>query len=120
MGGNLALRFLVELATYAALGYWGASVSAPFAARAALAVAVPAAAIVLWTQLLAPKAAHHLREPGALLVEVAIFAGGAAALAAAGSAALGAALGGLSVANAVLVRLGNRTQPAEPRVGARW
>jgi len=120
MAGNLVLRFLVELATYAALGYWGASVPAPWAVRVALAVATPAAAVAVWTQLLAPRATHRLREPGALVSEVVICVGAAVALAVSASPTLGAVLGATAIANAVVVRVfarrqGRRSQREERR-----
>jgi Protein of unknown function (DUF2568) len=110
---NLGVRLLVELGAYAALGYWGASVAAPLAERALLAVLTPAAAIALWSLFLAPRARLPLREPEALALELAIFAGAAAALALSGPAALGAAGGAVAAANALLIRVLGRRYPAD-------
>jgi hypothetical protein len=53
---NLALRFLLELAALAALGYWGATVDADTAARVALGVGLPLAAALFWGMFVAPRA----------------------------------------------------------------
>ena len=53
---NLALRFLLELAALASLGYWGGTAPAGAAARAALAVALPVAAAAFWGMFVAPRA----------------------------------------------------------------
>ena len=68
---NMALRFIVEMAAYAALGYWGASNPSLLIVRVALAVLTPLAAMVLWWLLLAPKARWRLRDPLAIVSELA-------------------------------------------------
>ena len=80
---NLALRFLLELGALAALGYWGAHVGAGFAARLGLALAAPLAAAA-WGAVVSPKARLRAAAPTRLAVEVAVFAAGVSALAAAG------------------------------------
>jgi Protein of unknown function (DUF2568) len=102
--GNLTLRFFVELAVFASLGYAGASVSGSPVARVVLASVLPVIAIVLWMWFLAPKATWRLGEPIAMVLEVAIFSAAAFALAISASEVLGAALGGVAVANGLLVR----------------
>jgi hypothetical protein len=81
---NLALRFLLELGALAALGYWGTHVGTGFVARLGLALAAPLAAAAAWGAVVSPKARLRAAAPTRLAVEVAVFAAGAWALAAAG------------------------------------
>jgi hypothetical protein len=81
---NLALRFLLELSALAALGYGGARLRAGLAARVALAVSAPLAAALAWGAVVSPKPRVHAPAPVRLLVELAVFGAGAAALVAAG------------------------------------
>ena len=67
LGGNLALRFLVELAVFASLGYAGASASGSEVVRVLWASVLPLGAIALWTRFLAPKATRRLANPMAIL-----------------------------------------------------
>jgi hypothetical protein len=94
---NLALKFLLELAAFAAFAVWGASVSV------LLGVAAQAVAILLWGTLAAPKSARRLPDRARIPFELAVFGLATAALAATASAALAIAFGVLVVANAVLL-----------------
>jgi hypothetical protein len=89
---NLVLRFLLELCALAALGYGGAHLRAPFAARVAVALAAPLAAALAWGAVVSPKARVRAPAPVRLLVEVAVFGAGVWALHAAGRARLAGAL----------------------------
>jgi hypothetical protein len=102
---NLGLRFMVEMAAYAALGYWGASNSSPLIVRVALAALTPLAAMVLWSRLLAPNARWRLRGPSAIASELAVFAGAAVAIGVAGPVWLSEAFIAVAVINTILVRL---------------
>jgi hypothetical protein len=102
---SLAGRVLVELASYAALGYGGASADGPGWAEVVLAITLPAAAIAVWALLLAPTARRRLTDPAALLLELAVFAGASVALATAGQPAAAVILGVVAAANAVALRL---------------
>lgn len=73
-GGNLALRFLLEMCTLVALAYWG------FTAFLPLAVIAPLAAALTWGTFVAPKAKKRLGDPLRLVVEVVFFAAGVVAL----------------------------------------
>lgn len=119
LAGNLGLRFLVELAVFASLGYAGASASGSDVVRVVWASVLPLGAIALWSRFLSPKATRRLREPNATLLEVSIFLGTAIALARSASVAFGATLGGVAVANALLVRVlePSRRGPGSPMVG---
>jgi len=102
---NLTLRFMVEMAAYAALGYWGASNPSPLIIRLALASLTPLAAMVLWSLLLAPKARWRLRDPSAIVSELVVFAGAAVALGLAGPVRMDEAFLAVAVINTILVRL---------------
>jgi hypothetical protein len=81
---SLALKFLVELAAFAALAYWGASVGSGIVS-VLLAVAAPAVAIVLWGLFAAPRSSRRLRTNARIPFELAVFAVAAIALRAAGA-----------------------------------
>jgi hypothetical protein len=101
---NLGLRFVVELATVASLGYWGASVNASVALRALLAVATPLAAIVAWSRLLAPRAPGRLTGLAALTAELSIFSCATWALTSSGMGLVAVIYASLAVVNSVLTR----------------
>lgn len=109
---NLGLRFGVELATFAALGYWGASANASEDIRATLAVITPLVAIVAWSRLLAPRAPRRLTGLAALFVELSIFAGATAALVSSGQGLVGVIYASVAVLNSFLVRLLGQYVPA--------
>ena len=72
---NLALRFALEMAALAALGYWGYHTVEPESTRLALCIAAPIGFAVLWGLFAAHKAKFPPPEPwkaiiGALLLEV--------------------------------------------------
>jgi hypothetical protein len=113
---SLAGRVLAELASYAALGYFGASLGLAGWLRVAFAIVLPFTAIVIWALLLAPTARRRLADPGALLLELAIFIAAAAALGAAGEPALAVVLGVVACANAVTLRLLGLMQSSNPRL----
>jgi hypothetical protein len=70
----LGLRFLVELAMLSALA-WGAWFLTDTAALSVvLAVVAPVLAAVVWGRWVAPRAAHRLRDPARLGVEITLFA----------------------------------------------
>lgn len=104
MMANLALRFMVEMAAYAALGYWGVSTTSPFIARVALATLAPLGAVALWSALLAPKARWRRNDPVAIALELAVFAGAAVALATSGPVRLSLVFIVIAVTNTLLVR----------------
>lgn len=110
---NLGLRFCVELATFASLGYWGASVDGSTALRTSLAVAAPLMAIMAWSRLLAPTASARLAGPAALAVELSIFATATWALVASGAGLVGPVYASLAVLNSILTRWLGQYAPAD-------
>ena len=81
---NLALRFFLELAAWAALAYWGFLVGDGPLLKALLALGAPLASIALWAAFGAPRAPRHLDQPWRLLLEVVVFGSAVPALLAAG------------------------------------
>jgi hypothetical protein len=69
-----------------------------------LAIATPAAAIVVWGLFVAPKARVKVSEPVRWAIELVVFVGAAVALAAAGQMVLGIALGVIAAGNGAIVR----------------
>ena len=76
--------FLGELVLLAVLVIAGARLGGSTALRIVLAVALPAAAAVLWARWLAPRAARRLANPARLAAKIAVFAVAAVLLAVAG------------------------------------
>jgi hypothetical protein len=115
---NLGMRFCVELATLASLGYWGASVHGSMALRTLLAVAAPVVAVVAWSRWLAPRAPIRLNGPAVLTVELSIFAAATWALVTSGMALVGLVYASLAGANAALIRALGQYAPAT--AGLAW
>jgi hypothetical protein len=104
---NLALRFFLELAALAALGFWGFHEHSGAAAWL-LGIGAPLAAAVLWGAVVAPKRAFQVGQPGRLAGEVVVVVAAVAALAAADQAALAAALGAAWAVNRLLLWVAGR------------
>ena len=100
-GANLALRFALELAALVALAVWGAQATSSTGANIALAIAAPALAIVIWAVWSAPRAPRRLHGAALVVLELALLAASAAALAAAGYLLLACLLAVLAIANGV-------------------
>jgi hypothetical protein len=97
---SLALKFLLELAAFAAFAYWGASVSI------VLAIAAPALAIVLWGLFAAPRSERRLPLPARVVFETAVFVLAVVALLAAGALIAAIVLAVLvAISTALLTRL---------------
>jgi uncharacterized protein DUF2568 len=79
-----AAVFLGELVLLAVLVIAGARLGGSTALRIVLAVALPAAAAVLWARWLAPRAAGRLANPARLAAKIAVFAVASVLLAVAG------------------------------------
>lgn len=99
---NLGLKFGVELAAIASLGYWGASVDGSVLSVVMMVLA-PAAMIVLWGRFAAPRASRRLSPKARIPFELTILLLAAVALLAAGEAALAVALTVAVLVNALLL-----------------
>lgn len=106
---NAALRFGLELLALLALGLWGFGLSGGWALRLGAGLGAPLVAVLLWGAFGAPAAPRRLPEPLRLLLELAIFAAGAAALIAAGYPLFGWILAVVAALNSILLSaLGQR------------
>ena len=76
---NDGLRFTLELAALASLGYWGFA-EHKGALQWLLGLGLPLLAAVVWGAFVAPKASRPTTDPARLLLELAVFGGGVAAL----------------------------------------
>lgn len=91
LGLVLGARLLLEVLLLVVLGWWGWRVGSGVAG-AALAVAVPLAAAVVWGLVVAPRARLVVPSWVRVVVEIGLFTAGAAALAWLTHPAAGAAL----------------------------
>jgi hypothetical protein len=89
---NLGVRFLLELASLAAFGYWGATLRTTGALRASLAIAIPLAVALLWGLFISPKARYSTGRPGQVGLGLLVFLVAALAAAFAGVAVISSAL----------------------------
>ncbi len=103
---NESLAFLVELAAFAALCWWGLRTGGTL-----LAVVMPLAAMVVWGMFAAPRAKYTLPLAGVLLVKAVVLGGGAVALWAAGRPVWAVALAVIVVVNTTLAEAGRRQPP---------
>lgn len=98
---NLALRFLLELAALAAVGYWGWK-TGDGALRPAFAVAAVAAIVVVWALFISPKASVVVPGPLKLALELAVWVAAGAALYATGHSRLALAFVAVAIASGSL------------------
>lgn len=77
---NMTLRFVLELCTLAALGYWGFTTGSGTIGKVVLGLGAPILAAALWGAFVAPKAVRPLHDPAKLLIELVVFGGAAAGL----------------------------------------
>jgi hypothetical protein len=99
---NLALKFALELAAFAAFGWWGAT-AADDALAVVLAIACPLAGVVLWGTLAAPRSPRRLPLAVRAPFELGVFALAALAYAGAGSGVAAVAFACVAAANAALL-----------------
>src|SRR4051794_33421769 len=77
---NLTLRFFLELAALAALGWYGAHVGDSALAKVALGGGLPLATAVIWGLFVAPKATFAVPPAAWVALQVLVFGGAALAL----------------------------------------
>jgi Protein of unknown function (DUF2568) len=99
---NLAVKFLLELAAFAAFAYWGTQTGTG-ATPVVLAIVAPVAAIAIWSVFAAPRSKRRLPLTARAPLELAVFALAVAALAAAGAALPAIIFGVVAALNAVLL-----------------
>lgn len=101
----LTVRFLVELATLAALAVAGASASAGLGWRIVLAIGGPGLLALIWGLVMAPRARRRLADPARLIVEIMLFLAAAAALALVGDAVAAVVYAVIAVGAAAVTRV---------------
>jgi Protein of unknown function (DUF2568) len=99
---SLALKFVLELAAFAAFAYCGASAGSG-AVSVVLAIAAPAVAIVLWGLLAAPRSKRRLPSAARIPFELSVFASAIVALLLAGAPIAAAVLTMLVVMSTALL-----------------
>jgi hypothetical protein len=99
---SLALKFLVELAAFAAFAYWGATAGSGVTS-VVLAIAAPAVAIVLWGLLAAPRSRRRLPTAPRIVFELSVFVLAIVALVAAGARGAAVVLAVLVAASTALL-----------------
>ncbi|MFH8575057.1 YrdB family protein [Streptomyces zaomyceticus] len=109
---NEGLAFLLELAAFALLGWWGWESAEAWALRLLLAVGAPAAAIVLWGLFAAPKARVRLPPVGVLAVKALVFGAAAVALHGLGRHDGAVVLAAVAVVNTALATVDRRARAA--------
>jgi hypothetical protein len=100
---NLALRFLLELASLVAFVYWGFRVGQGRTVQSLLGIGVPLLVIVIWAVFVSPNAAVSVPRVAKTVVGLVILEFAAVALFVAGQRPLGVAFGAILVINAVLM-----------------
>jgi Protein of unknown function (DUF2568) len=101
----LTVRFLVELATLAALAVAGASAGTGLGWRIVLAIGGPVLLAIIWGLVMAPLARRRIADPARLVVEVVLFLLAALALALVGDVVAAVVYGVIAVGAALLTRV---------------
>jgi hypothetical protein len=97
---NLAVKFLLELAAFASLAYWGWHVGSTITGIL-VAIAAPAAAIAIWGLFAAPRARRRLPLAWRVPLELGVFVLAAVALGVSGHPALAVSFALVVVINAL-------------------
>jgi quinol-cytochrome oxidoreductase complex cytochrome b subunit len=100
---NLALRFILELCTLAALGYWGFHTGNGLITKIGLGIGAPLLLAIVWAMLGSPGAPVKLSAPFHLLLELVVFGVPAIALYASGKQGLALMYGLAVVMNRILM-----------------
>jgi Protein of unknown function (DUF2568) len=77
---NLLLKFLLELAAFAAFAIWGAEAESDTALAIAHAILAPLIVALLWGRFAAPRSRHRLPTATRIPFELTVFALAAVAL----------------------------------------
>ena len=99
---NLGVKFLLELAAFAAFAYWGSGAGGG-ALPVVLAVVAPAVAIALWGAFAAPRSKRRLARAARVPFELSVFALAIGALLCAGHPVVAIVFGVVVFINAVLL-----------------
>ncbi len=102
---NLLLAFLLELAVYVSVGFWGFTASPNLAVKLLAGLGAPLVLAVVWGVFASPRASVPLHGLARAGLETLWFGSGAAALAAAGRVGPAVLFGAVYLANAGLLRV---------------
>src|SRR5947209_5753546 len=102
-GANLGVRFLLEVAALAAMGYWGFQAGETAFARILLGIGAPLVLAVLWGTFAAPRSLLLVVGAPKTLLGLFLLGAAALALAVAGQPALALAFGALILVNQALL-----------------
>ena len=102
---NEALAFLLELAAFGLMAWWGFTTGTGLAVHLLLGIGTPALAMVLWGLVAAPKARFRVPLPGVLLLKAAVFGGAAVCLAALGHSGWALAFAVVALVNTAVATL---------------
>jgi hypothetical protein len=105
VAANLGLRFLLELAALAAVGWWGWHTGGSTLGRLALATVLPLVVAVVWGVFIAPKARVKVSRPVWYALQIVIFGSASLALASVWSPWAGVAFALIVVANIALLAI---------------
>lgn len=107
---NEGLAFLLEMAAFAALAWWGFTTGGNMLANIVLGIGAPVAAMVLWGMFAAPKAKFKVALPFVMLVKALVFGAAALAFHGVGHPALAIAFAVVALVNTVLLTLDRETR----------
>jgi len=116
---NSLLRFLLELASLAALGVWGFHASTLLTVQVLLAVAAPLAAAALWSVFIAPRARFVLHAALRSALEVLVFGSAALALIALDQPDEALVLASVAIVNMALLNYWGQWQTARAAMTVR-
>jgi len=100
---NLALAFLLELAAWGALGYWGFQAGSNTFTSTVLGLGTPLLAIVVWAVFGAPRSQRRLPNPWLMLLRAVFFGSGVVALFATNQFGLAIIFALLVILNLILI-----------------
>ena len=105
VASNLGLRFLLELAALAAVGWWGWHIGGSTLGRLVLAIVLPLGVALVWGAFIAPKARVKVSRPVWYGLQVLIFGAAALALVSVWSPWAGVAFALIVAANTALLAI---------------
>ena len=105
VASNLGLRFLLEVAALAAVGWWGWHIGGSTWGRLVLAIVLPLGVALVWGALIAPKARVKVSRPVWYGLQVLIFGAAALALVSVWSPWAGVAFALIVAANTALLAI---------------
>ncbi|MEU8798100.1 YrdB family protein [Spirillospora sp. NPDC048819] len=107
---NEGLAFLLEMAAFAALAWWGFTTGGNVLVNIVLGIGTPVAAMFLWGMFAAPKAKFKVALPFVMLVKAVVFGAGALAFHGVGHPTLAIAFAVVALVNTALLTIDRETR----------